>query len=207
MLSPKRVKYRKVMRGKRRGNAKGGSDVNFGEYGLKAIERGWITNRQIEAARVAMTRKIKRGGKVWINVFPDKPFTKKPAETRMGSGKGNPEGWVAVIKPGRVMFELSGVPEDLAKEAMRLAGHKLPIKTKFVKREEVLIGMKASEAHALSDQDLVEALRNARQEAFNLRFRHATGELENTAGLGASRRDLARLLTSPASAESTSTRN
>ncbi len=137
MLSPKRVKYRKVMRGKRRGNAKGGSDMNFGEYGLKAIERGWITNRQIEAARVAMTRKIKRGGKVWINVFPDKPFTKKPAETRMGSGKGNPEGWVAVIKPGRVMFELSGVPEDLAKDAMRLAGHKLPIKTKFVKREEV----------------------------------------------------------------------
>jgi large subunit ribosomal protein L16 len=137
VLSPKRVKYRKVMRGKRRGNAKGGSDMNFGEYGLKAIERGWITNRQIEAARVAMTRKIKRGGKVWINVFPDKPFTKKPAETRMGSGKGNPEGWVAVIKPGRVMFELSGVPEDLAKDAMRLAGHKLPIKTKFVKREEV----------------------------------------------------------------------
>jgi len=136
VLSPKRVKHRKVMRGKRRGNAKGGSDINFGEYGLKAIERGWITNRQIEAARVAMTRKIKRGGKVWINVFPDKPYTKKPAETRMGSGKGNPEGWVAVIKPGRVMFELAGVPEDLAKEAMRLAGHKLPIKTKFVRREE-----------------------------------------------------------------------
>ena len=107
----------------------------FGEYGLKALERGWITNRQIEAARVAMTRKIKRGGKVWINVFPDKPYTKKPAETRMGSGKGNPEGWVAVVKPGRVMFELAGVPEDLAREAIRLAGHKLPIKTKFVKRE------------------------------------------------------------------------
>ena len=136
MLSPKRVKYRKQMRGKRRGNAKGGSDINFGEYGLKAIERGWITNRQIEAARVAMTRKIKRGGKVWINVFPDKPFTSKPAETRMGSGKGNPEGWVAVIKPGRVMFELAGVPEDLAKEAIRLAAHKLPIKTKFVRRED-----------------------------------------------------------------------
>jgi large subunit ribosomal protein L16 len=136
VLSPKRVKYRKQMRGKRRGNAKGGSDINFGEYGLKAVERGWITNRQIEAARVAMTRKIKRGGKVWINVFPDKPFTKKPAETRMGSGKGNPEGWVAVIKPGRVMFELAGVPEDLAKEAIRLAAHKLPIKTKFVRRED-----------------------------------------------------------------------
>ena len=132
MLMPKRVKYRKQMRGRMRGNSKGGTTVAFGEYGLKALERGWITNRQIEAARVAMTRKIKRGGKVWINVFPDKPFTKKPAETRMGSGKGNPEGWVAVVKPGRVMFELAGVDEDLAKEAMRLAGHKLPIKTKFV---------------------------------------------------------------------------
>ena len=109
---------------------------NFGEYGLKALEAGWLTNRQIEAARIAMTRKIKRGGKVWINVFPDKAFTKKPAETRMGSGKGNPEGWVAVVKPGRVMFELSGVPEPLAREAMRLAGHKLPVKTKFVLRED-----------------------------------------------------------------------
>ena len=114
MLMPKRVKHRKQMRGRMRGNTKGGSTVAFGEYGLKALERGWITNRQIEAARVAMTRKIKRGGKVWINVFPDKPYTKKPAETRMGSGKGNPEGWVAVVKPGRVMFELAGVPEDLA---------------------------------------------------------------------------------------------
>ncbi len=136
MLMPKRVKYRKVMRGRMRGNAKGGSHVNFGDFGLKATERGWITNRQIEAARVAMTRKIKRGGKVWITVFPDKPYTKKPAETRMGSGKGNPEGWVAVIKPGRVMFEIAGVPEELAREAMRVAGHKLPVKTKFVTREE-----------------------------------------------------------------------
>ena len=135
MLMPKRVKYRKQMRGRMRGYAKGGTSVDFGEYGLKAMERGWITNRQIEAARVAMTRKIKRGGKVWINIFPDKPITQKPAETRMGSGKGNPEGWVAVIKPGRVMFELAGVEEDLAKDAMRLAGHKLPIKTKFVRRE------------------------------------------------------------------------
>ena len=135
MLMPKRVKYRKQMRGRMRGYAKGGSTVAFGEYGLKAMERGWITNRQIEAARVAMTRKIKRGGKVWINIFPDKPVTAKPAETRMGSGKGNPEGWVAVVKPGRVMFELAGVDEELAKDAMRLAGHKLPIKTKFVRRE------------------------------------------------------------------------
>ncbi|MDX6632668.1 MAG: large subunit ribosomal protein [Solirubrobacterales bacterium] len=137
MLMPKRVKYRKQQRGRMRGMAKGGTRVTFGEYGLKSLERGWITNRQIEAARVAMTRKIKRGGKVWINVFPDKPYTKKPAETRMGSGKGNPEGWVCVIKPGRVMFELAGVDEQLAKEAMRLAGHKLPLKTKFVKREGV----------------------------------------------------------------------
>ena len=129
MLMPKRVKHRKVMRGRRKGNAKGGTAVTFGEYGLKSLERGWVTNRQIEAARVAMTRKIKRGGKVWINIFPDKPITKKPAETRMGSGKGNPEAWVAVVKPGRVMFELSGVDEDLAREAMRVAGHKLPLKT------------------------------------------------------------------------------
>ena len=135
MLMPKRVKHRKQMRGRMRGNTKGGSTVAFGEYGLKALERGWVTNRQIEAARVAMTRKIKRGGKVWINVFPDKPYTKKPAETRMGSGKGNPEGWVAVVKPGKVMFELAGVPEDLAREALRLAGHKLPVRTKFVSRE------------------------------------------------------------------------
>jgi large subunit ribosomal protein L16 len=135
MLQPKRVKWRKEHRGRMRGHAKGGTNVEFGEYGLKALERGWVTNRQIEAARIAMTRKIKRGGKVWINIFPDKPYTKKPAETRMGSGKGAPEGWVAVVKPGRVMFELSGVPEPLAREAMRLAGHKLPLKTKFVMRE------------------------------------------------------------------------
>jgi large subunit ribosomal protein L16 len=135
MLQPKRVKYRKEHRGRRRGNTKGGSRVEFGEYGLKALDRGWVSNRQIEAARIAMTRKIKRGGKVWINIFPDKPVTKKPAETRMGSGKGTPEEWVAVVKPGRVMFELSGVPESLARDAMRLAGHKLPVRTKFVMRE------------------------------------------------------------------------
>ena len=135
MLSPKRVKHRKHHRGRMRGNARGGVRVQFGDYGLKALERGWISNRQIEAARIAMTRKIKRGGKVWINIYPDKPVTQKPAETRMGSGKGNPEGWVAVVKPGRVMFELAGVSESLAREAMRLAGHKLPVKTKFVERE------------------------------------------------------------------------
>ncbi len=135
MLLPRKTKYRKVQRGRRRGTAKGQLTVQFGEYGLKALENGWITNRQIEAARIAMTRKMKRGGKVWINVFPDKSVTQKPAETRMGSGKGSPEGWVAVIKPGRIMFELAGVPEPLAKEALRLAGQKLSVKSKIVKRE------------------------------------------------------------------------
>jgi len=135
MLSPKRVKHRKQFRGKMRGNSRGGTEVNFGEYGLKSLEAGWVTNRQIEAARIAMTRKIKRGGKVWITIFPDKSVTQKPAETRMGSGKGSPEHWVAVVKPGRVMFELAGVPEPLAREAIRLAAMKLPVKAKFVSRE------------------------------------------------------------------------
>jgi len=135
MLLPKKSKHRKVQRGSRRGTAKGQTTVQFGDYGLKALENGWLTNRQIEAARIAMTRKIKRGGKVWINLFPDKPVTQKPAETRMGSGKGSPEHWVAVVKPGRVMFELAGVPEALAKEALQLAGSKLSVKTKIVKRE------------------------------------------------------------------------
>lgn len=135
MLMPKKVKHRKHHRGRRRGLAKGGTTVHFGDFGLQALEAGWITNRQIESARVAITRHVRRGGRVWINIFPDKPFTKKPAEVRMGSGKGNPEGWVAVVKPGRVMFELTGVPEETAKEAMRLAGHKLPIKCRFVRRE------------------------------------------------------------------------
>ena len=135
MLLPKKRKFRKDHRGHRRGLSKGQTQVHFGEFGIKALEEGWVTNRQIEAARIAMTRKIKRGGKVWINVFPDKPVTQKPAETRMGSGKGSPEHWVCVVKPGRVMFELAGVPEPLAKEALRLASQKLPVKTKFVRRE------------------------------------------------------------------------
>jgi len=136
MLMPKRTKHRKVHRGRMKGKAKGGTSVAFGDYGIQTLEPGWITARQIESARVAITRAVRRGGKVWINIFPDKPVTQKPAETRMGSGKGNPEFWVAVVKPGRVMFELSGVDEDLAREAMRRAGHKLPVKTKFVKRED-----------------------------------------------------------------------
>jgi large subunit ribosomal protein L16 len=135
MLLPKKTKFRKYQRGRRAGFSKGQTVVQSGDFGLKSLEAGWLTNRQIEAARIAMTRKIKRGGKVWINIFPDKPVSQKPAETRMGSGKGAPEHWVAVVKPGRVMFELAGVSEPLAKEALRLAGQKLPVKTKFVKRE------------------------------------------------------------------------
>ena len=137
MLSPKRVKHRKQHRGRRAGVSRGQVKVQFGEYGLKALEGGWLSNRQIEAARVAMTRKIKRGGKVWINVFPDKPVTKKPAETRMGSGKGSPEGWVAVVKPGRVMFELQGITRPLAQAAMKLGASKLSIKTRFVERHQL----------------------------------------------------------------------
>ena len=136
MLLPKRVKYRKQMRGRMTGKASRGTQVNYGEYGLQALEPAWISSRQIEAARVAMTRYTKRGGKVWIKIFPDKPITQQPAETRMGKGKGSPEYWVAVVKPGRVMFEIGGVPEETAREAMRLAAYKLPIKCKFVKKEE-----------------------------------------------------------------------
>ncbi|MBO7701123.1 MAG: 50S ribosomal protein L16 [Eubacteriaceae bacterium] len=136
MLMPKRVKYRRVHRGRMTGKASRGNTITYGQYGLMALEPGWIKSNQIEAARVAINRYIKRGGKVWIKIFPDKPITKKPAETRMGSGKGSPEYWVAVVKPGRVMFELAGVDPVTAKEAMRLAQHKLPIKTKFIMREE-----------------------------------------------------------------------
>lgn len=134
MLMPKKVKYRKKQKGRMRGKATSGNTVDFGQFGLKALEPGWITDRQIEAARIAMTRYTKRGGKIWIRIFPDKPVTKKPAETRMGKGKGAPEGWVAVIRPGRILYEMEGVPEDVAREAMRLASHKLPIRTRFVAR-------------------------------------------------------------------------
>lgn len=136
MLMPKKTKFRKTQRGRIKGKTKGGSAVNFGEFGLKSLEPCWLTNRQIEAARVAMTRYIKRGGKIWIRVFPDKPVTKKPAETRMGKGKGAPESWVAVVKPGRILFEIEGVSDNLAREALRLAANKLPMKTKFVTRTD-----------------------------------------------------------------------
>jgi len=136
-LMPKRVKFRKAQRGSRKGLTLSGSKLNFGEFGLQALENGWITNRQIEAARVALARHIRRGGKVWIRIFPDKPVSKKPAETRMGKGKGSPESWVAVVKRGRVLFEMDGIPKDLAKSAMRLAAYKLPIKTKFIVRQGI----------------------------------------------------------------------
>ena len=143
MLLPKRVKYRKQMRGRMTGKASRGTVVNYGDYGLQALEPAWITSRQIEAARIAMTRYTKRGGKVWIKIFPDKPITQQPAETRMGKGKGSPEYWVAVVKPGRVMFEIGGVSEEVAREALRLASHKLPIKTKMVKKVEAEKGGEA----------------------------------------------------------------
>ena len=145
MLLPKRVKYRKQFRGRMKGKAHRGNTLSHGEFGLVALEPAWITNRQIEAARIAMTRYIKRGGQVWIKIFPDKPVTAKPAETRMGSGKGSPEYWVCVVKPGRVLFEMDGVPKEIAQEAMRLAGHKLPIKTKFVEKENHAEGGEVNE--------------------------------------------------------------
>lgn len=137
MLMPKKVKYRRQQRGRMKGRAKRGTTIQFGEYGLQSLDSAWITNQQIEAARIAMTRHIKRGGKVWINIFPDKPVTEKPAETRMGKGKGSPEYWVAVVKPGRILFELAGVEESVAREAMRLASNKLPVRTKFIKVEDI----------------------------------------------------------------------
>ena len=145
MLLPKRVKYRRVHRGRMKGKAMRGNTVTYGEYGLQALEPAWITSRQIEAARIAMTRDTTRGGKVWIKIFPDKPITEKPAETRMGSGKGSPEYWVAVVKPGRVMFEIAGVPEEVAREALRLASHKLPIKCKFIQKEAAPVAEEAPE--------------------------------------------------------------
>lgn len=158
MLMPKRSKFRKQHRGRMRGRASRGNTIAFGEYALVALDCGWITNRQIEAARIAMTRHIKRGGKVWIRVFPDKPYTKKPLETRMGKGKGPHEGWVAVIKPGRVMFEMNGVSVELAKEAMRLASHKLPIHTKFMTREDMESLAMVSAQAPKSNQEVAESL-------------------------------------------------
>jgi large subunit ribosomal protein L16 len=138
MLAPKRIKYRKQQKGRMRGNAQRGSKVSFGDFGLKTLQCGYVTSKQIEAARIAITRYVKRGGKIWIRIFPDKPVTKKPAETRMGKGKGSPEGWVAVVKPGRVLYEIKGVPETVAREAFRLASHKLSVSTRFVTRQDII---------------------------------------------------------------------
>jgi large subunit ribosomal protein L16 len=138
MLAPKRIKYRKQQKGRMRGNAQRGSKVSFGDFGLKTLQCGYVTSKQIEAARIAITRYVKRGGKIWIRIFPDKPITKKPAETRMGKGKGSPEGWVAVVKPGRVLYEIKGVPETVAREAFRLASHKLSVSTRFVTRQDII---------------------------------------------------------------------
>ena len=182
MLMPKRVKRRKQFRGSMAGKALRGNVISHGEFGLVAQDPCWIKSNQIEAARVAMTRYIKRGGKVWIKIFPDKPVTAKPAETRMGSGKGSTEYWVAVVKPGRVMFEIAGVPEEVAREALRLAMHKLPCRCK-------------NELRAKSNQELKEELVSAKKELFNLRFQNATSQLDNTSRIAEVRKNIARIQT------------
>ena len=191
MLMPKRVKRRKQFRGTMAGKALRGNTISNGEYGLVALEPCWIKSNQIEAARVAMTRYIKRGGKVWIKIFPDKPVTAKPAETRMGSGKGALEYWVAVVKPGRVMFEIAGVPEETAKEALRLAMHKLPCKCKItVKTNKYVEELKAKTAAELNEE-----LVAAKKELFNLRFQNATNQLDNTSRIKEVRKNIARIQT------------
>ena len=185
MLMPKRVKRRKQFRGSMAGKALRGNVISHGEFGLVAQDPCWIKSNQIEAARVAMTRYIKRGGKVWIKIFPDKPVTAKPAETRMGSGKGSTEYWVAVVKPGRVMFEIAGVPEEVAREALRLAMHKLPCRCKIA----------SNELRAKSNQELKEELVSAKKELFNLRFQNATSQLDNTSRIAEVRKNIARIQT------------
>ena len=197
MLMPRRVKHRKVMRGRMSGMAKGGHTVAFGEYGLATQEPAWITSRQIEAARRAMTRSVKRGGKIWIRIFPDKPATKKPAETRMGSGKGAPDHWVAVVKPGRILFEMAGVDHDSAVEAMRLASHKLPVATRVVvaRRREGGVTMDIEKARSLSDAELDDALREAKQDLWGARFALSTRQLKDYSTIPQTRRTIARILT------------
>ena len=196
MLMPKKVKYRKQQRGRMRGKAWRGSDVSFGDYGLKALEPCWLTDRQIEAARVAMTRFIKRGGKIWVRVFPDKPITKKPQETRMGKGKGAPDQWVAVVRPGRVLFEMEGVTEIEARKAMRLAAAKLPILTKFATPlrpgEDA---MKAAELRDLGADELGTRERDLTDQLFRLRIQKSMGQLEAPGKMKVVRRDLARIKT------------
>ena len=195
MLLPKRVKYRRVHRGRMTGKATRGNTVTYGEFGLQALEPGWITSNQIEAARIAMTRYTKRGGQVWIKIFPDKPVTKKPADTRMGSGKGSPEFWVAVVKPGRVMFEIAGVPEETAREALRLASHKLPVKTKIVVREAASEAQEASEVRKMNAEQLNEKLTGLKKDLFFLRMQHATNQLDNPLKIRETKHDIARVKT------------
>ena len=197
MLMPRRVKHRKVMRGRMSGVAKGGHTVAFGDYGLATQEPAWITSRQIEAARRAMTRSVKRGGKIWIRIFPDKPVTKKPAETRMGSGKGAPDHWVAVVKPGRILFEMAGVGRAEAVEAMRLASHKLPVATRVVVRERRDGGgaMDIDKVRALSDTELEQALVDAKQDLWQARFALSTRQLKDYSTIPQTRRTIARILT------------
>jgi large subunit ribosomal protein L16 len=197
MLSPKRTKYRKAHKGRIHGLAKGGTTLNFGAFGLKAMEPERITARQIEAARRTITRHLKREGRVWIRIFPDVPVSSKPAEVRMGSGKGTPEFWVCRVKPGRIMFEIDGVSRAIAEEAFTLAAAKLPIKTKLVARtSEVRVDeMKASDVRAKSTDELKGELAELRKEQFNLRFQRASGQLENTSRVRAVRRDIARIMT------------
>ena len=201
MLMPKRVKHRKQFRGSMTGKATRGNTITYGEYGIVALEPCWIKANQIEAARIAMTRYIKRGGKVWIKIFPDKPVTAKPAETRMGSGKGALEYWVAVVKPGRVLFEIAGVPEETAKEALRLAMHKLPCKCKIVSKAD-LEGGDNSETNKFVEElknksanELNEELVAAKKELFNLRFQNATNQLDNTSRIKEVRKNIARIQT------------
>ena len=196
MLMPKKVKYRKQQRGRRRGKAWRGGELSFGEYGLKALEPAWITDRQIEAARVAITRFIKRGGKLWIRIFPDKPFTKKPAETRMGKGKGAPEHWVAVVKPGRVMFEMAGVDLATATQAMELASHKLPIPHAICKpRGRALMAQEVEKLRDLDTPELEARERELAEQVFRLRFQLTTGQAEAVGRLRLARKDLARVKT------------
>ena len=191
MLVPKRTKYRRPHRLSYEGRAKGGTTVVFGEYGLQATTGAWVTNRQIEAARIAMTRYMKRSGRVWIKIFPHQAKTAKPLEVRMGSGKGAPDGWVAVVKPGKVMFEIGGVSEEIAREALRLASHKLPVQTKFVKR----VVMKANEIRNLTTTEIEAKINELKDELFNLRFQLATGQLENTGRIREVRKGIARMKT------------
>ena len=196
MLMPKKVKYRKQQRGRMAGKAWRGSDISFGNYGLRALEPCWLTDRQIEAARVAMTRFIKRGGKIWIRVFPDKPITKKPQETRMGKGKGAPEQWVCVVRPGRIMFEMEGVSEVDARQAMRLAAAKLPIKTRFATRfAEEKASMKVTEFRDLGVDELRQREKDLDDQVFRLRIQKSMGQVEAGYKLKSLRRDLARVKT------------